>query len=119
MLQHQHRCTHCFKIFDCMPCIDPKRHGRCSKMPYEYKLTNPSTGVSVQKTITMYFCKSDCLIECMAMVEVTKLAIDRILMINRRLEEILLNAKSEEEADFMVDELFAEIEMERKDCKRS
>lgn len=111
---YQHRCTQCYKVFDCQPCLDPKRNGLCSRVPYEYKVSTTSTDVSVTKTLELFFCKPDCFIECMALMEAVRISIERLLNIYSRLEKIILTAATADDADRMVDELFEEIENERK-----
>jgi hypothetical protein len=114
MHDYQHRCTQCFKIYECKPCLDPKRHGICSKMPYEYRISSDAQNVSASRKIDLYFCNSDCFMECMVLMEAVKTAIERMLKIFGRLEEIVLTAQTAEEADRMMDELFEEIDQERR-----
>ena len=77
----QHRCTQCYKVFDCQSCLDPKRNGLCSRVPYEYKVSNTSTSVSMKKTIELFFCKPECFIECMALMDAVKVSIESLLNI--------------------------------------
>ena len=112
---YNHLCTQCGQRFDCKPCLEPKIHGKCSRMSYQLCLY----GTHQVRHLTMYFCKNECAFECFTGLAVIDRLLDSMILMVNRIELIreAMQSNDVEKAEELAEELLQDLEEEKNALK--